>query len=352
VAHIPDAELRRNDYSLSDDQQFLRDTFVDFFTRECPSSRVREAEPRGFDEKLWRSLLHLDTLTMGLPEERGGGGASLVDLALVTEQSGRYLAPVPLVDAVVAMRLLDASAPDRVAGWVDRTTEGNGCLTLALRPVGRATARQLVPAGAVATGVLAFDGDDLVLATSEDPPPLVGNQGRAPLAWWDLSESSGRSVLASGQRAHALYDNAVRDWKLLTAAALVGLGDGAIELGLDFVKNRQAFETPIGAFQAVSHALADAHTGVVGARHLTWKAAWFAGTEPQARPELASMAFLYAAQAATKAVTVGTHVQGGFGFTVESDLQLYFRRAKGWSVLAGDPRAELSTIGELLAQGR
>ncbi|GAA4232774.1 alkylation response protein AidB-like acyl-CoA dehydrogenase [Streptosporangium album] len=338
------AEVRRNDYSLSDDQRAVRDSFTEFFVRECPSSRVRDAEPHGFDEKLWRSMAQTGAVTMGLPMELGGGDADLVDLVLVAEQYGRHLAPVPLIEATVALRLLGRSAPEQAGAWIEGAAAGGLFPTLALRPM--ATDRQLIPAGSVAAAVLGLNGDDLVLAATEKPLPQVRNQGSAPLAWWEASPGT---VLATGPRARELYGQAVREWKLLTAAALVGIGDGALQLGLAFVKDRKAFDTPIGAFQAISHALADTYTAVIGARHLTWKAAWFTENEPGRRRELIPMAFAYAAQTAMKAATVGTHVQGGFGFTVESDLQLYFRRAKGWSVLAGDPRAELSAIGRLLA---
>lgn len=349
-------ELRRNDYSLTEEQRDVEAVFADFFLRECPGSRVRDAEPLGHDEKLWRSLTSTGAVTMGVPEELGGGGASLVDLALVAGRFGRHLAPVPLIEAAVALRLLAAAAPGAAPAtgpraWIDGAADGGRFPTLALRAAGPAGPAQLVPAGAVTGAVIALSGDELALHDAGEPPPQVGNQGRAPIAWWSpFPEAPGAcAVLADGERARELHAGAVREWKLLTAAALAGLGEGALALGLDFVKDRTAFDTPIGAFQAVSHALADAHTAVVGARNLAHKAAWYAENEPHSRPELVPMAFAYAVQAATKAVTVATHVQGGLGFTVESDVQLYFRRAKGWSVLAGDPRAELSVIGDLLA---
>ncbi|TDD38350.1 acyl-CoA dehydrogenase [Actinomadura sp. KC06] len=341
-------ELRRNDHTLSEDQQDVEVVFAEFFLRECPSSRVRDAEPLGYDEKLWRSLVQTGAVTMGLPEALGGGGASVLDLALVAGAFGRHLAPVPLIEAAVALRLLADAAPDVARTWIDGAAAGGRFPTLALRPADGDGAAQLVPAGAITGAVIALTGGELVLHNVAEPPPPVGNQGRAPIAWWHPSPDN-RVALADGDRARELYEGAVREWKLLTAAALAGLGEGVLALGLDFVKDRTAFDTPIGAFQAISHALADAHTAVVGARNLARKAAWYAANEPGGRRELVPMAFAYAAQAATRAVTVATHVQGGFGFTVESDVQLYFRRAKGWSVLAGDPRAELSAIGDLLA---
>ena len=94
--------LRRRDFSLSLEQRELRDAFAGLFEKESPSTRVRAAEPGGFDTDLWRTLTEAGTVTMGLPVSSGGDGADLDDLALVAEQYGRRVAPVPLLDTVVA----------------------------------------------------------------------------------------------------------------------------------------------------------------------------------------------------------------------------------------------------------
>jgi alkylation response protein AidB-like acyl-CoA dehydrogenase len=95
-------ELRRSDFSLSDVQRDLRSTVAQFFERECPPEVVREAEPVGFDDAIWEKVRQLGVLTMALPEDAGGDGAGLVEAALVAEESGRRMAPVPFVEHVVA----------------------------------------------------------------------------------------------------------------------------------------------------------------------------------------------------------------------------------------------------------
>ncbi|MDQ7908567.1 acyl-CoA dehydrogenase family protein [Phytohabitans sp. ZYX-F-186] len=340
-------ELRRNDYSLSDDQEAVRQAFAEFFGQECPTTRVRAAEPLGHDEALWHQLAKLGAVSMALPEPAGGDGATLVDLLLVAEEYGRALAPVPLVEAAVTARLLATCPGPGTGRWLAGNAEGTELTTLALHPV-RPGAPQLVPGGAVARAVVGLAGDDLVLVTAAEPPRLAPNQGTAPLAWWDLSGPS-RQVLATGDAARGAYRRALAEWKVLTAGALAGLADAVKRLGAEFTKTRYTMGVPIGSLQGVAHPLADVEIAVAGARNLTRKAAWFLEHEPDARPELVPMAFAEAARAATTAAAVGLHVQGGFGFTLESDVTLHFRRAKGWSVLAGDPRAELLAIGDRLA---
>jgi alkylation response protein AidB-like acyl-CoA dehydrogenase len=94
--------------------------------------------------------------------------------------------------------------------------------------------------------------------------------------------------------------------------------------------------------------LADVAIAIQGARRLVWKAAWLADHEPELAPAEIEMAYLYACRTAQLAAAKGIHAQGGFGFTLESDMQLFFRRAKSNALVAGDPRAGLARIADLL----
>ncbi|GGM98543.1 acyl-CoA dehydrogenase [Streptomyces fuscichromogenes] len=334
-------ELRRQDFSLNAEQLAVREAFGDFFRKECRPSVVREAEPLGFDTGLWRRLLDMGAAAMALPETVGGHGATLVDLALVAEEQGRTVAPVPLVAHTVATRLLArAGAPGDVLA---AAASGERLVTLALQPaaVGR---RQLLPEGAIARDVVAWTPKGLALYSAGRPGTHLRNQGSTALAWWDPGAADKRVELITGPEAFALFGTAVAEWKLLTAAALVGIADSALSLGVEFAKTRRTLGVPIGSLQGVSFPLADVATAVAGARNLVWKAAWFAEYEPASRPELPLAAFDCAARTATDATRVSVHVQGGLGFTVEADISLFFLRAKGWSALGGDPGEDRKRI--------
>ncbi len=337
-------ELRRQDLSLDDDQQAVREGFGDFFTKQVPSSLVRDAEPLGFDADLWQRVVAMGGTSMGLPEEAGGDGATLVDLVLVAEELGKVVAPVPLVSHVVASRLLArAGGADEL---VAAAAEGERIVTLALQPVVGGN-RQLVPDAAVARDVLAWSGEGLTLHTLAEPAAHVPNQGSTPLAWFDPAAGES-ALLATGPEAEQLFRTAVAEWKLLTAAALVGIAASALQLGVEFAKSRRTLGVAIGALQGVAFPLADVVTELSGARNLVLKAAWYATHEPDARPELPLAAFVQAAHAATEATWVSAHVQGGLGFTVEADISLFFLRAKGWSVLGGDPGQDRRQVAAAL----
>jgi alkylation response protein AidB-like acyl-CoA dehydrogenase len=336
--------LRRADFALSDEQEAVRDAFASALTRQCPPERVRESEPFGFDEKLWRQLVDMRTVAMGVPEAAGGDGAGLEELVLVAEQHGLHMAPVPLVETVAAARLLARVDDAGAAGLLAAAMAGDQLVSLALHP---GPGPQLVPAGAVADTVIGLDGDDLVAVTHEAHPPVVANQASSPLAWWDLAAPAAtRSVLAHGPDAHALAAGGRQEWKLLMAAAQVGLAEGAHRIAVDFAKERMAFGVPIGSFQAVAHPLVDVAMAITSARRLVWKAAWFSEHEPAEATRLVAMAYLFATRTANRSATVGVHTQGGLGFTLESDEQMFFRRAKGWALVGGDPTAELALIAD------
>ncbi len=352
---VDEFELRYADYSLSSDQEAVRDAFAEFFRNECPSERVRAAEPLGHDEKLWRQLADMGAASMGLPERAGGDGAALVDLLLVAEEAGAALAPVPFVEHVAASRALaDAAAGRAPDGWLADAASGRRILALAMEPAGTGLAgtgaRQLVPGGAVARGVLALDGDALVLVEADEPPSPVANQGSTPLAWWNLADGR-RQRLAEGPSAEALYRRARAEWKLLTAAALTGLTERALGIAVEFAKTRETMGVPIGSLQGVSFPLADVAIGVSGARNMIRRAGWMLEHEPaEARP-LVPAAFAYAARVATHGTTTAAHMQGGLGFTIEADASLYFLRAKGWSLLGGDPAEDVIAVADALAAG-
>jgi alkylation response protein AidB-like acyl-CoA dehydrogenase len=333
---------RQANYVLSEEQEALREAFASFFGRESPSDVVRAAEPSGFDQRLWARLAEMRAVAMGLPEEAEGDGAGLVDLSLVAEEVGRRVAPVPWVEAIVAARLL-ARGTTVPPVWLTGAASGSRILTLALHP---GSGVQLVPAAAAADGVIGLVGDELVLTCSGSRPETVPNQGYAPIGWWDLGAVGERIVIGSGPDAAAAFDLAKREWKLLMAAALVGMARAALDIGVEHARSRVAFGAPIGTFQGISHPLADVAGAVDTARRLVHKAAWFADHEPDANRQLVPMAYLYAEESAMRAAVVGVHVLGGVGFTVEFDQQLYFRRVKGWTLVAGDPKATLAEIAD------
>jgi alkylation response protein AidB-like acyl-CoA dehydrogenase len=331
------------DLRPTQEQKQLVDAFASLYAGVAPPSRVREVEPLGFLPELWARLRDTGALEMAVPEDKGGWGASLLDLALVAEQHGRAVGPAPLIEAQVASRLLARSDGPAADQALSVALSGDRLVTLAVRPARQGTAT-LVPAGAIADQAIVLDGDRLLLVDVPGDVRLVENTGALPLA--DLAVPTDAVVLSSGADAVAAYALAVDEWRVLTAAALAGIAARALEIGVAYVKERQAFGQPIGSFQAVAHRLADRAAEVDGAELLAREAAWAAAEEPGRAAELAAMAIAFAAETARDTTYFALHFHGGYGFMLEYDIQLYFRRARSWPAVLAEPRAAYRSVAD------
>ena len=339
-------ELRRLDYSLSDDHVDLQNAYQQFFKTHCSIETVRAAEPSGFDKSLWERLCAMGATTMALPESCGGDGATLVDLTLVAEEIGRSLAPVPWIDHVCAARLLGRLG----ALGADTAGVANGEQLAALDArIDSAGGARLIPTGSIADHIIVRDGDQVVRLTFGTRPAKVDNIGRLPMAWVDPATADSRTVIAEGSDALAKYQRALDEWRLLTAAALVGLVEEAMTIAAEFAKTRYTLGVPISTLQAISHPLANMAITVQGGRNLARRAAWFLDNEPDERPELAPSAFVFMAEEAARAATMAVHIQGGLGVSSEAAATAYLVRARGWPLAGGDPGATAQRIAEIVA---
>ena len=333
------------DLDLSPEEEQLVAALATLLARESSPQRVREAEASGFDPKLWHQLQE-----MGIPSMAVGGdgeGATLFQLVLVAQQAGRSLASAPVIETMAAARLL-ARAGEQGAAFLERLTSGTDIVTVAWRPATEGLARA-VSAGAQATIVLAHDGDQLV-AVESPPPEPVANIGSLPFAHRSLIDGR-RTVLADGTTAATLMAAARADGKALCSAQMVGLAAAALDIGVAYVKSREVFGAPIGTFQTIAHRLADDATAVDGARLLAYEAAWAIDEGRDNAAALASMAWAFATETALDMTRDSLHYHGGYGFTVEYDIQLYFRRAKALTLAWGDPRHEYQRVADALFAG-
>jgi alkylation response protein AidB-like acyl-CoA dehydrogenase len=333
------------DLTLTEDEALIERTFEKFLAAESGPARVRAAEPLGFDPALWEQAVETRAPTMGVPESLGGSGASAMALVLVAQQAGRHLAPIPLVESMTASNLLARVG----AGELLNEINDGAIATLAVRPSVSGRCR-LVPAGAIADIVVIADGDELVALKRNAPsrPPqaqAVPNLACSPIADVDLKDAAFKRIkLASGAEARGLFADALAEWTLLTTAALDGLRAAAIELAVKHVLERKAFGVTIASFQAIQHRLADLYAAGEGARLLVQRAAWQRQEGMEGAANLGAMAFLFLSELAFKTCRESLQFHGGYGYTLDFDIQLYIRRAKAWPLVAGELRAEYQRL--------
>lgn len=359
------------DLKLDESQEILRSTFLEMLEHECPITLVRACEETGYSETLWSRYQELGAHLMGLPESVGGLEMNLLELGLVAQTSGRALAPVPFLETAASGRLLarlghtpggDAESARRAASAV---AEGTSLISLVLpRPFAvlgtqshadAADCERLIPFGAIAESVLFHDGQKLYLiggAEDRRSARLI-DSGSGAIARWELSErdKADSVVLADDVAAAQAIARASAEWKLLAAFWLVGLAQRALEIGSEYARERIQFGVPIGGFQGIAHPLADAATRLDGAELLAWEAAWADEADPGRFEALASMAFAWAGQTALRTTDVSLHTHGGYGFSSEYDIQLFYRRAGALASIAGGAREELQSVASLSLAG-
>jgi alkylation response protein AidB-like acyl-CoA dehydrogenase len=335
--------------SLPEDSVPVKEMFERFFAAESTPARVRAAEPVGFDPELWKELLSLEVPLMRMAADAGGGAMSLFDACLMMEQAGRRLAPAPLAESLVALRVLGAVGGDVARDWIAKVRDEGAVLTLSLRSVENGKP-QLVPGGAVASGILTFNGEELAIEVPAHTLEAPLTLGGAALGAFTPGQGE-RLVIASNADAKRIWEAGIEEWKILTSAALIGLARESVEMASAYACEREAFGQKIGTYQGLAHPLANDIIDADGAAmQLMWVLRALADGSDDAGG-LVSTLFWWASRTATNCVAHAIHTFAGYGLSNEYDIQLYHRRAKAWALAYGDPDAELERGGRRLFLG-
>lgn len=333
--------------ALSNDQTMLQETVARLFREQSTPERIRAAED-GFDRDLWARVCELGLPLMRAPISAGGLSLSLLELAITAEEAGRNLASIPLVETIVAARLAGDFGADALLAEI----AGGAAATIALHPIVAGTA-QVVPALSACAFVIALSGDRLIAYRDPEVATLANWTSMSALGAWvpPAAPRPGDIVLTEGAGAVAAWQSAVEEWKLGSAATLAGIALQALHVAAEYAGEREQFGRKIGSFQGVAHPLADAATDADGARLMVWQAiSAIAADNPDASAQV-SMAHWWATQMSGRATEAAVRTFGGYGVSLEYDIQFYYRRAKALSLVAGDPEIELQRIGDRLWGG-
>jgi alkylation response protein AidB-like acyl-CoA dehydrogenase len=361
------------DLQFSPEQEMLRETVRGVCTSTTPLGVVRELEddPVGYSPDLWKQLAHLDLIGLQLPEEFGGSGMTTLEGVVVYEEFGRSLAPSPhFVSSILSGGALARSGSQALKeAWLPRIVTGEAILTPAWLEPENGFGPKGVQLKAVADGdgfVLSGTKRHVAFAKAATALVVLVRTGDAPEAV-DLfvvdPEAAGVTLtqqmsissdtqyrvdldqvrvtpadrIGPAGSGWATWDAVMHDGIILAAAQAVGGSHYALDITVQYAKDRHQFDKPLGAFQALAHYLADATTSVDGAEVLVHEAAW-ARSEGRSVAKLAPMAKLFACQTFRDVTATAQQIFGGIGFTVEFDIQLYFRRAKQLQISWWDSR--------------
>jgi alkylation response protein AidB-like acyl-CoA dehydrogenase len=360
------------DFEFSEDQELLRATVRRFLAERAPIAYVRALldDERGTTDEVWTGLAELGATALLVPEPHGGAGGGMVDVAVVLEELGRAVHPGPFASSAVgAASLVDlaGSDDDRAAllpGLAAGTTIGTVALSGAAetRAVDADGGWRLTGAKAHVPDAVAADVV-IVTATTADgelgafvvergaagsqliPTPTV--DGTRKFASVTLTDTPARR-LGAGDAASAVSETVDR---LGIAAVVDGVGAAsrALEMAVEYAKERRQFDRPIGSFQAVQHLCADMLRAVELARAGAYYACWAADAADGAdRHRAATMAQAFAADELYGVGAALIQVHGGIGFTWEHDAHLFYKRLLTLKELAGGSSAQLEELASLV----
>ena len=368
------------DLNFTEEQNILRDMVRSVCDKHCTPHTVREQEndPLGIPDGLWNQLRETGVLAMLLPEEYGGMGLNMVDCAVIYEELGRALAPGPyFVSTVMALSAINKSGSDaQKERYLPNLGKGNLIATPAWLEPGNGYGPQGVQVRAQTSGdgfelngvkrhvfyaqaadnllVLARTGDadeaiDLFLV-NRDAPGVELKQQLSMASDTQYQVTFTNVAVSADDRIGAphsgwqTWQDCMYEAVILLAAQAVGGADRALEITVKYSKERHQFDKPLGAFQSLAHYMADAATTIEGARVLVLEAAWN-HSEGRSIKRLAPMAKLFACNTFRDTTAKCEQIHGGYGFTLEYDIQLFFRRAKQLQLNWWDTR----TLEDLVA---
>lgn len=338
-------------FALTPEQQLVADTARRALAGFAATRRETMAGPDGFDRAQWRTIVRdLGFGALAVEERLGGAGLGSVELALVMIELGRTLHASPFLPSIAtALPLLRAAAgADELVGRVATGEAIAAPLILAEDAVaaGRPLrAEGLVPFGHVADLFVVVAGERIAIVPADAPGVSVARRVTMdltrPLALVSLDLPA--PVVAAGAAPRAL-DLA----RVALAAECVGGADAALDMTVDYAKQRIQFGRPIGSFQAIKHRLADMMIEVEAARTAVYYAAAAADEDDPAFAEAAAIAHATAIEAFQMCAGHAIQLHGGIGFTWEHDAHLYFKRARGAATLLGTPGESRERLAGLI----
>jgi alkylation response protein AidB-like acyl-CoA dehydrogenase len=356
-------------FGFTEEQEQLRESARRFLDARCPITETRKLGQTedAFSQEFWQQIAELGWTAILIPEAHGGLGLSWLEMAVLLEETGRTLAPSPLLPTALATALiLEAGDSATHARLLPGIADGSRIATVALLDecdaphaasvtlVAEAAdqgfrlsgTRDLVmDAGLADLFVIAFRSPDkeLRLAVIEKSASGVNARSYPTI---DPSKRLGRLVLDNVEigsnellktdASEAVLARALDRGAVAVCAETIGAAESALALLVEYAKTRRQFGSPIGRYQGVKHPLAEIFVDIESFRSLTYFAAWTIDASPAELPRQASLAKAYTSEAMARIGIDSVQLHGAIGYTEEYDAQLFLKRAKWMRPVFGD----------------
>jgi alkylation response protein AidB-like acyl-CoA dehydrogenase len=375
------------DFGFGEDEQLVRDQARRFLREKFGIERLRklvaadhetayrrDVQPAPWDEALWGQMVELGWTGLGVPEDAGGVGMSVIAVAVLAEEAGRVALVAPLTTTLVATQALRAAGAtpwlERIAGgepatlattnaagsWepedtdVEARPDGDGFTVHG----GAAYVQDARKASFFVVSARAPDGIGLwaipagASGLSLVPDRIVDLTRDQATVTFDGVRVGPDQLVAAPGRGVGVLAAATPAILAIVAADLCGAAEWQLQTTNEYAKTRVQFDHPIGFFQAVKHPIVDMMIAVDRARSLMYAAACAVDNEPEDALRLARMAKAAASDAAAYCSDRSVQLHGGIGFTWECDVHLYFKRQKHNELLYGSAAQQRAKLADVL----
>jgi len=377
------------DFSFTEEQRLMRDSVRKAMDRIATPEYVRRLDrEQAYPDELYAAWVELGLLRIPFEEKVGGLGGSVIDLVIVAEEISRKSADFFMAYAgsvFCGMNVARKGTEEQKRHWLPKLFSGEIKMSIsmsepdagsdvgAMRTSAKRDGNDYVISGQKlwATGAGA-KGNVINVYVKTDPKANI-RQGMSLF----LVDNTAKGVELKkldmlGRRCTGTYEiffddvrvpaehlvgGENRGWdcilsglqaeRITSAAGNLGAAQACLDLAVGYSKQRKQFGRPIGTNQAIAHLLADMATEIEAARALTWRAAWMASSGQDALREI-SMAKLFSSEAYVKCANMGMQVFGGYGYSMEFDMQRHYRDARSATIAAGTSQIQRNIIAGLM----
>jgi len=367
------------DFALNEQQEMMQTLARDFLTSDYPDKVLREmaADDKGYTPELWQKMAEMNLHGLSLPEEYGGVG-DFLDLTVVLEEMGRACFIGPFFSNIVlgASAIMESGSDEQKQQYLPGIAEGKSIFTLALtEESGRYTPDSIHAKAIRQGGDYIINGRKLFVtdAGAADYIIYVAKTGEKGISLFIVNKNAPGiiikplNIISGDKQSEVTFDNVrvSRDgvlgepdqgWpcveKILQKAStarcaeMAGLARQALNISLDYAKERIAFGHPIGAFQSIQHRCADMFIDIDGSRFATYQAAWRIN-EGLPAERAAAIAKIWTGRACSRVMHSAHQVFGAIGFTKDHILHYYTKKARAGEFSFGDTDYHLERLAAL-----
>jgi alkylation response protein AidB-like acyl-CoA dehydrogenase len=374
------------DFEFNEEQKMLKTSAREFLEKECPKSLVKQmvADEKGNPPELWHKMAELGWLGLIFPEKYGGMGGNILDLVAIQEEMGRACVPGAFYSTVLlgGLFVLNNGSEEQKQNLLPKVAEGKLILTLALTESSGSYEAAAVETKAVSdkddylisgtklyvpdahiadyiiciartkSGKAAEEGITAFLVDGKSPgirstllKTIAGDKLCEVI--FDKVRVPKKNIVGKLDHAWSPLEQTLQLVSVAKCAEMVGGAQKVLEMAADHAKERIVFDRPLGSFPIIQQYIANMIMDIDSSKFLTYEAAWkFSEGLPCAK-EIA-MAKAWTSEAYRRVTASGHQIYGGIGFTVESDMHLYFRRAKASEVTLGDGNFQREVLAKAL----